>query len=246
MASKNNALGPDYVTFDSSMLDAGGAGLQIFASVIFFSPALFIASACLGPWAGAAVLAVAALPKLLWQPSSAAEGRAFTLSNYIYWNLVYPCLFGSPLLVGACCALRPRSCLPLLGAWLLWTRVLSRPDLGPGAPWAHFAKHDWGIVALRRFLRLRLHVSKALRALDPAIGPPVVLGIHPHGVASDYRVAMDGMLYEALPGRPLFTLAASVLFALPLVGKLPQIQAATEPDCFMARRGGARSFSLCS
>ena len=45
----------------------------------------------------------------------------------------------------------------------------------------------------------RLQVSRGLREREPA--KPVVIAIHPHGVASDYRVAMDGLLYEALPGR---------------------------------------------
>ena len=62
-------------------------------------------------------------------------------------------------------------------------------------PWEDFAKHDWGIVALRRFLRLRLHVSEELRS-RPA-SQPVVIGIHPHGIASDYRVAYDGRLYAS-------------------------------------------------
>ena len=70
-------------------------------------------------------------------------------------------------------------------------------------------------MALRRYLRLRLHVSTALH--ERAARAPVVIGIHPHGCAADYRVAMDGMLYEALPGRKIVVLAASVLFALPLV-----------------------------
>lgn len=67
-------------------------------------------------------------------------------------------------------------------------------------PWEDFAKHDWGIVALRRFLRLRLHVSEELRS-RPA-SQPVVIGIHPHGIASDYRVAYDGRASTPLAHRP--------------------------------------------
>ena len=29
----------------------------------------------------------------------------------------------------------------------------------------------------------------------------MVIAVHPHGVASDYRILLDGMLYEALPKR---------------------------------------------
>lgn len=46
------------------------------------------------------------------------------------------------------------------------------------------------------------------------------MAVHPHGVASDYRILMDGMLYAALPGRQVLTLSASVLFYIPLVREL--------------------------
>ena len=75
------------------------------------------------PWPGVvaavALATCAALPKLLWQPkgsgalshlrssiaaavphdASDAEGWRFNLASSIYWNFVYPFLFGSPLLV---------------------------------------------------------------------------------------------------------------------------------------------------
>jgi len=96
--------------------------------------------------------------------------------------------------------------------------VLSRPDLRGGAGWPLFAQRDWGIVAYRHYLRLKLHIPQILQA-RPA-DKPVVIAVHPHGMAADYRVAMDGMLYAALPGRQVFTLSASVLFSLPLVREL--------------------------
>jgi hypothetical protein len=49
---------------------------------------------------------------------------------------------------------------------------------------------------------------------------PIILAIHPHGIANDYRILMDGMLYEALPNRNILTLAATVVFAIPLVREL--------------------------
>jgi len=212
------SLSADYKTFEASLFGAGGAGLQIGPPALFFSLPFVAAWAFVGPWTALAVAIAAALPRLLWQPSRSAEGQIFFIANALYWNLVYPAFFGSPLLIGALCFWRPLYCLPPFFAWLLYTRLASRPDLNVGQPWAHFAKHDWGIVALRFWLRLRLHVSRGLREREPA--KPVVIAIHPHGVASDYRVAMDGLLYEALPGREVLTLAASVLFALPLVREL--------------------------
>lgn len=48
----------------------------------------------------------------------------------------------------------------------------------------------------------------------------MVLAVHPHGVASDYRILLDGMLYEALPKREVLALSASVLFYIPMVREL--------------------------
>ena len=138
-------------------------------------------------------------------------------SSAVPWRR-YPLLFGSPLALVAACLWKPRLCLPVAGLYWLCIKVIARPELKGGSGWRLFAQHDWGIVAYRHFLRLRLHVSSGLRNREPS--KPVVIAVHPHGVAADYRVAMDGMLYAALPGRQVFTLSASVLFSLPLVREL--------------------------
>ena len=88
--------------------------------------------------------------------------------------------------------LRPRIFLPLLALYIVFIKVVSRPDLKDGAGWQFFSQHDWGIVALRRYLRLRLHVSAGLRASDAS--KPVVIAIHPHGVACDFCVAIMAYL----------------------------------------------------
>jgi len=208
------------LTIDASVHGSSGSLVRFIPPVLFLSLPIWVCafSSWPGPPLALALAVVAVLPRLLWQPSQPAEGARFLVASALYQNFVYPCFFGSPILLAVACWLRPLVWLPLTALWLLFARVLSRPDLRSGMPWEDFAKHDWGIVALRRFLRLRLHVSEELR-LRPA-SQPVVIGIHPHGIASDYRVAYDGLLYDALPGRPVFTLAASVLFALPLVREL--------------------------
>ena len=239
------SLGSSFYTVDASHFGSGGLVLQIVPPALFFLLPFITTLLLPFQWASAAaaVVAFAAfLPRLLWQPSAPAEGRAFWMANALYWNLVYPAFFGSPLLIMLCCYLKPRVSAPLFGIWLLYTRLVSRPDLGSGQPWKHFAQHDWGIVALRRYLRLRLHVSQALRERDA--GKPVVIAIHPHGVASDYRVAMDGLLYDALPGRPVFTLAASVLFALPLVRELVLWTRCIDASKKVAARALSKGLSL--
>ncbi|CAK8991592.1 Diacylglycerol O-acyltransferase 1 (Diglyceride acyltransferase) (Triacylglycerol synthase) (TAG synthase), partial [Durusdinium trenchii] len=72
--------------------------------------------------------------------------------------------------------------------------------------------------AFRRYLRLRIHVHPLLQEYPPE--KPVVIAVHPHGVASDYRILLDGMFYNALPKREVLTLSASVLFCIPMVREL--------------------------
>ncbi|KAL1503521.1 hypothetical protein AB1Y20_012001 [Prymnesium parvum] len=203
----------------AAQLDASPALLAL--TPLFVAP---LVAVCLllpspaGPLAALATLSLALLPRLLWRSSQPAEGLAFTLANVLYWNLMYPAAFGSLPLLAAGSLLRPRLFLPPSLLYAAYAKLLSRPDLSHGAGWRFFSQHDWGIVALRRYLRLRLHVPAALRSRPPQRA--VVIAIHPHGVASDYRLAMDGLLYAALPGREVLTLGASVLFSLPLVREL--------------------------
>ena len=125
--------------------------------------------------------------------------------------------FASPLLLAIGCWYCPLLCLPTFG-YVVWARFLSRAELGDGAAWPWFSQQEWGYHAFRRYLQLRIHVHTSL--YERPVDKPVVLAIHPHGVASDYRIMLDGMLYEALPHRNVLTLSASVLFHLPLVREL--------------------------
>eukprot|EP00403_Amphidinium_massartii_P000362 CAMPEP_0178380684 /NCGR_PEP_ID=MMETSP0689_2-20121128/5593_1 /TAXON_ID=160604 /ORGANISM="Amphidinium massartii, Strain CS-259" /LENGTH=336 /DNA_ID=CAMNT_0020000841 /DNA_START=74 /DNA_END=1084 /DNA_ORIENTATION=+ len=190
-----------------------------------------------GAAARAFVAFLVALPRLLWRESMVAEGQQFLIAMALYWNLAYVICFASPFFVLAACWANPLVAIPATIAYGLYIRTISRPDMKDGAPWAYFSKCEWGYHAFRRYLRLRLHVSPTLRA-RPA-NKQVVIGVHPHGIASDYRILMDGMLYEALPGRSVLALSASVLFCLPIVREL-----AVWTRCIDARKSvAARAMS---
>lgn len=228
--------------FDSDSLDAAP---WLLLAPFFMAPAialLLLLPSPAGPIAASVLLLLLSLPRLLWHPSQPAEGRAFTIANIIYWNLLYPGLFGSAPILAMCCFLQPFVFVPPLLLYVLYIKCVSRPDLKDGAGWQYFSKHDWGIVALRRFLRLRLHVSTSLCQREP--NKPVLIGIHPHGVASDYRVAMDGLLYQALPGREVLTLGASVLFSLPFVRELVLWTRCIDASKHVAARALRRGLSL--
>ncbi len=187
-----------------------------------------------------ALVATPRLVSVALLPSGGGGGGCVQLLHTgllaFYWNLVMLVCFFSPLLIGAGIWAAP---LPIAGplgaAWLVWSRVLSRPDLHPelgdasaaprrwrrwewATPWRAFSQREWGYDVFRRYLSLRLHVDRELAARDPH--SPVIIAVHPHGVASDYRILVDGMLYDALPKRPVYCLAASVLFMLPLIREL--------------------------
>ena len=125
--------------------------------------------------------------------------------------------FASPLLLFICCWHRPWLCLPTVN-YFVYARFLSRAERHSGLPWEWFSRQEWGYHAFRRYLRLRLHVSTSL--YERPADKPVVLAVHPHGVASDFRILLDGMMYDALPDREVLTLSASVLFYLPMVREL--------------------------
>lgn len=160
---------------------------------------------------------VLALPRLLWRGLGPAEGAKYVYGLGLYWNLVMAICFASPLIILSCCWSQPVLLLPFLG-YFLWSRVISKAELGDGAAWPWFSIQEWGFHAFRRYIRLRIHVHPELQQYPPE--KPVVLAVHPHGVASDYRILLDGMLYEALPKREVLALSASVLFYIPMVREL--------------------------
>lgn len=205
-----------------------GAGCEPCTPLLHLSALLFIGTLPCGccwafsqNWRSCAVMAaICALPRVLWSSAkgSVAEGPRFWFATALHWNLVYSVAFASPLLLSLCCWKTPRVWMPAVAAYAFWTRLVSRPELRDSRPWPSFAQQEWGFHAFRRFLRIRLHMNKALH--DRPVERPVVLALHPHGIASDFRPLIDGLLYEALPGREMLCLSASVLFCIPVVREL--------------------------
>mmetsp|Transcript_119887 Transcript_119887/g.344425 ORF Transcript_119887/g.344425 Transcript_119887/m.344425 type:complete len:380 (+) Transcript_119887:75-1214(+) len=191
--------------------------------------------------AAAVCFAVIASPRLMWQRGVSTAGVRFHTAMGLYWNYVYGNFFLSPLLILGCCYQAPWLFMPMAALYAVSVR-LSRPELGDGRPWRWFAEREWGYHAFRTFLSLRLHVPETLR--DRPSEQPVVFAVHPHGVASDYRVLMDGMLYEALPGRSIFTLAASILFYIPFVRELCLWTRCIDASRSVAARALKRGHSL--
>ena len=204
--------------FASNTYAAGPLWLE--GAVVIWVFALPVAACAwqLGNLAALILTVLAVLPRLLWRPNSPPEGRAFIVANALYWNMVSPLFFGSPLFVALFVSVWPRACGGGALLYVVTVKLLVRPDLADSSAWPFFSQRDWGIRAMRQYLRLRVHVSDKLIARP--VAQPVIIAIHPHGIAADFRVALDGLLYAALPGRTVLALAASVLFSLPFVREL--------------------------
>ena len=136
----------------------------------------------------------------------------------------------SPLVVAACVAVAyptytAAAVAVALVAWLAHIRA-DGAEFKYGRPDPEFSKTYWAFVRMRAWLKLTLHrtgvVQEALLKANPT--GQAVFAFFPHGVNSDFRVLMDGMMYEAFAKTyaesRAVTLAATVLFQLPGVRRL--------------------------
>jgi 1-acyl-sn-glycerol-3-phosphate acyltransferase len=127
-----------------------------------------------------------------------------------------------------------------------YTLFLDRKDVKDGAPWPLFSQHYFIFPILRRFLNMKIVASDELLEVDAKANPNMannisrtgngngngneiknskqaapqfLFAVFPHGSNVDYRLLMEGMLYETLPhlAPNIRTLAATVIFRLPLV-----------------------------
>lgn len=229
-----------YKTYDASCCPRGSLWLHVRGFALIASVPV-ATSLLMGSSTAAIVCAfVVLLPRLLSARLYATPGSTVnTACLALYWNLVYAICFGSPFFILAACCVKPWFCMPLILAYSVF--LTPKHSASHPAEWADIA-NDWGYRSFREYLPLRLHLHEALRASSPEM--KAIFAIHPHGVASDYRILMDGMLRCALPGRTVLTLAASVLFYLPLVRELSLWTRCIDASRRVASRALASGHSL--
>jgi hypothetical protein len=141
------------------------------------------------------------------------------------FGLLFGAVFvGVPLSLLLGCFFFGKYAIAVVGAYALYTNF-DASEYGDGRPWRAFAIDFPLFRVLRSHLRFSIHIPGAISNIHGRIPTSLkemtdtqyIFACHPHGVASDYRVIMDGMLYEALPNLDYRTLGASVLFKLPIV-----------------------------
>lgn len=130
--------------------------------------------------------------------------------------------FTLPLLLAACYAYPTYVAPPLIAYFahcLFWSH-----EKRNGAPFDAFSKNFFLFKKMRKSLQLRLHVPPSLKKGGSRFAKDAdaafVFGIHPHGVGSDFRAVADGMFYDELGIKSWRTLAASILFRLPLIREI--------------------------
>jgi len=139
-------------------------------------------------------------------------------------------LFWPILLASIAFAYRPAetvlASVVALATFLLYA-TFDAAEFSDGRPDETFSKTSWLFCTMREYLQLTLHRTDEVQQKLIAVHPPTgqaIFSFFPHGVNSDFRVLMDGMMYDAFAKlyerAPARTLAASVLFKIPFVRKV--------------------------
>jgi len=102
---------------------------------------------------------------------------------------------------------------------------LSKCELqAAGNRWKYFSESFFIFKMLRNYLQLEFKVcSSKLKEAEKKADAKFIFAVFPHGTACDYRVLMDGMMHTVFPNigsEKIRTLAASVLFRIPLVREM--------------------------
>ena len=129
-------------------------------------------------------------------------------------NVLFPLLL---VVTGA--VLKPLLALGVVVAWLAFV-AMDPVEFKDGRPVREQANTDM-IKLMREFFSLRFHrtetVQKQLMTCHKT--GQSIFAVFPHGVNSDFRYLMDGMMYDHFADTfnksPIRTLAASVLFKIP-------------------------------
>ena len=112
----------------------------------------------------------------------------------------------------------------ILLPYLSYTRIFSAHDTtGEGSRWRYFTRKFFLLQFMRDHLQLSFGpLPKNLIKAEQTPNAQFLIAVFPHGVASDYRVAMDGILHTVLPNicEKIRVLAASVLFVIPVVREM--------------------------
>ncbi|CAB9510542.1 Diacylglycerol O-acyltransferase 2 [Seminavis robusta] len=154
-----------------------------------------------------------------------AQSTADILVGFVTMSILFTIIIGVALffLIGSIQSPSKVGLFVVL-PYYTYTMFLRRDELKDGNHWHHFSQNFFVLNIFRRYLRLEIQkpIPPQVLALDSQDKAQVLLAVFPHGSNSDYRVAMDGILHEALPilAEKVRTLTASSLFRVPLAREI--------------------------
>ena len=162
--------------------------------------------------------------------------------------------------------------LAVIVPYYTYALVIDRRFMSTGAPWDFFRTNFVLFPYARRLLNLRLVGNSALEQMEQSptetsassktttsnpseakakscsskTPPQYILGVFPHGLNADFRVLADGLLPEILPqsGHKVRSLAATVLFAIPIVREVALWTGCVDASKDVARRNLRNGLSL--
>jgi len=123
---------------------------------------------------------------------------------------------------------------------------LSKWSTRDGLQWHWFALNFPMFAILRAHIRLTLEVSNEFKVSEKKEGAKFIFAIFPHGVGSDFRVLLQGMLPSLAPNihAKIRSLAASVLFLIPLVREITLFTGCIDASRSVANRALKNGRSL--
>lgn len=95
--------------------------------------------------------------------------------------------------------------------------VIARDHVRDGRHWKWFSQNFMTFHWARRFLQLKAVVMDKNRLRDEK---QCLFAAFPHGINSDFRILLDGMWFDLFPHLEIKTLAASVLFRIPVLREI--------------------------
>ncbi|GMH79207.1 hypothetical protein TrST_g6986 [Triparma strigata] len=136
----------------------------------------------------------------------------------------------------------------LLYVWLPYYTIgfVSKWSTRDGLQWHWFALNFPVFAILRAHIGLTLEVSKNFSQEEKKKDAKFIFAIFPHGVGSDFRVLLQGMLPSLAPNihAKIRSLAASVLFVLPIIREITLFTGCIDASRSVANRALKNGRSL--
>lgn len=172
-------------------------------------------------------------------PDSLRHPFMHLLLGYVALNGIFTVvvILNAFLLLGL--LVSPLKCgLYILLPYYTYTKFISLAELKHGNRWSYFSKNFIIFRMARKYLDMQFIVDDQLQKDERKPDAKFIIGMFPHGVASDHRVAMDGMLHTILPtiSEKIKVLVASSLFVIPFVREVSLWTGCVDARRFVAER----------